>query len=119
MALTKTYVSSVTPGTSNAAATSTPGTVVPIATAYAAHALISIANGASAPTASCVGTVIGSADGTNFYTIGFLSGGIVASTTTTTIIEIPSSLQSVQVNFTGNLTNAVTVGAQIATITAL
>ena len=119
MALTKTYASCVAAGTSNGAALTTTGTTIPLATAYAAVALIEITNGASAPATSCVATLYVSADDTIFYVGGIVSGGTVPSAVTTGVITIDAPIQYAYVSFTGNTTNAVTVEAQIAYVTAL
>jgi hypothetical protein len=119
MAITKTTTNIVTPATSVTAAGTNTSAATSVSTGYDIAIGLKITNGATGPTVQCVGSLYGSSDGTNFYLIGQLPGGTTASAVSSVWFAVPAATISVQTVFTGNTGQAVTVGAQLAMMTAL
>lgn len=126
MALSKT-ARNVVVSTSNAAAGITRGTI-DLETTYGGLLTMKITNGATGPTAQCEGRVLiahsatlpaaasAGADWKTLYTFG---GGVVANAVTEMSFHVPTSVMALEVEFTGNTGQAVTVEAMLSELSTL
>jgi hypothetical protein len=119
MAITKTSTNIVAPATSVAAAGTNTSSATNVTTGYDIAVGLKITNGGTGPTVQSVGSLYGSSDGTNWYLIGQVPGGTTASAVSSVWFAVPAGTSYVQTVFTGNTGQAVTVGAQLAMMTAL
>ena len=127
MAITKTAVELVAGGTSNAATSTTRGRV-DLEAAYGGFLTMKITNGGTGPTTQCEGRVLvahnatlpaaGSA-GSDWKTIYPFGGGTTASAVTEVGIPIDPSIMALEVEFTGNTGQAVTVEAYLSELTSV
>lgn len=124
--LTKNARTVVAAGTSNAAGGVTRG-VVDLRTAHGGLLTMKIINGGTGPTVQCEGRVlvahtsgatpaVGSA-GADWKTIWKFAGGTTSSATTEQSITIDPAVMHLEVEFTGNTGQAVTVEAFLSEIT--
>lgn len=126
MALTKTARTLVAAATSNAAAGTTRGTLDMTAVQGGGYLTIKIINGATAPTVQCLANVLiahatpvpvaGSA-GATWKTIASFGGGVTANATTEVSMAIDPAIMALEVEFTGNTGQAVTVEAFLSELT--
>lgn len=120
----KTIVASAT----NTAGSTTRGTL-DLRTALGALVTLKITNGGTGPTVQCEGRVLvahndsttptAASAGTDWKTIFVFGGGTTNSAVTEQHIVIPTAAQHVEVEFTGNTAQSVTVEAYAAELTAL
>jgi|SRR6185312_8613677 len=126
MALTKT-ARTIVASASNAAGSQTRGTL-DLEAAYGGFLTLKITNGGTGPTTQCEGRVLvahnatvptaGSA-GTNWKTIYTIGGGTTASAVTEMSMPIDPSIMALEVEFTGNIGQAVTVEAYLSELTSV
>lgn len=125
--LTTDTISLVAWNTSNAAGSTTTGTA-DTRTALGGFLTLRIANGATGPTAQCVGRVLishatgatptAAAAGQDWKTIWTFGGGTSANAITESgPIDLPFGTKHVQVRFDSNTGQAVTVEAQLSVVT--
>ncbi|MFA5387901.1 MAG: hypothetical protein WC322_05990 [Candidatus Paceibacterota bacterium] len=124
MALTKTK-SSIVASTSNAAAGTTRGTL-DVSAAYGGIITMKLTNGGTGPTVQCEGRVLisheatlpaaGSA-GADWKTVWSFGGGTTASAVTEQSYQFGPEVRHVEIEFTGNTGQAVTVEAIASTYT--
>ena len=124
MALTKNDTTIVA-SASNAAGATTRGTI-DLSSAYGGIVTMKITNGGTAPTLQCEGRVlISHADtlptaasaGADWKTIWRFGGGTVASAVTEQSFQFGPEVRHLEVEFTGNTVQAVTVEAVVTTYT--
>ena len=124
MALTKTDTTIVA-SASNAAGATTRGTI-DLSAVYGGIVTMKITNGATGPTSQCEGRVlISHADtlptaasaGADWKTIWRFGGGTVASAVTEQSFQFGPEVRHLEVEFTGNTVQAVTVEAIVTTYT--
>ena len=124
MALTKNDTTIVTSG-SNAAGATTRGTI-DLSTTYGGIVTMKITNGGTGPTLQCEGRVlISHADtlptaasaGTDWKTVWRFGGGTTASAVTEQSFQFGPEIRHLEVEFTGNTGQAVTVEAVASTYT--
>lgn len=125
MALSKTARTIIASAT-NAAAATTRGTI-DLETAYGGTLTLKITNGATGPTVQCTCNVLiahnttlpaaasAGADWKTLYTFG---GGTTASAVTEMAIPIDAAIMALEVEFTGNTGQAVTVEAYMSELTS-
>lgn len=116
----------VAAGTSNAAAATTRGTL-DLRTAQGGLLTIKITNGATGPTAQCNANILVAHDsgvtptaasaGVDWKTLWSFGGGTTANAITEQPIEISAGVMHLEVEFTGNTAQAVTVEAFLSEIT--
>lgn len=117
----------VTAGTTNSASGTTRGTA-DVRTSLGGFITMKITNGATGPTAQCEGRVLISHDtgttptaasaGADWKTIWRFGGGTTANAVTESgAIEIPFGTKHVEVEFTGNTGQGVTVEAYLSEVT--
>lgn len=111
MAATKSLSVIIAAGTSNAAASTTTGTVVNMTTAYGAEVTIKLTNGATAPTFAPVATVYISGDNVNFKKFYQIGGDLVINSVNEFAIDIPASVMYLRVDVGANTGQAVTCEA--------
>lgn len=126
MALTKT-ARTIVASASNAAGATTRGTL-DLEAAYGGYLTLKIANGGTGPTVQCTANVLvahnatlpaaGSA-GTDWKTIASYVGGTTASAVTEIGMPIDPSIMALEVEFTGNTGQAVTVEAYLSELTTV
>src|SRR5687768_7161480 len=126
MALTKT-ARTIVASASNAAAGTTRGTL-DLEAAYGGFLTIKMTNGATGPTVQCQCNILvahnatlptaGSA-GTDWKTIASYGGGTTASAVTETGMPIDPTIMALEVEFTGNTGQAVTVEAFLSELTSV
>ena|SRR5690242_8050363 len=127
MAITKTARTLVAAATSNAAGATTRGTL-DLNSAYGGVLTLKMATGGTGPTVQCTANVLvahnstlpaaGSA-GSDWKTIYSVGSGTAASTTTEQAIPIELGVMCLEVEFTGNTGQAVTVEAYFSEVTAV
>ena len=124
MALAKTRTE-ITASQSNAA-DATDRERLDVTTAYGGIVTMKITNGDPAPSAQCEGRVLishtvtlpaAAAAGVDWKTVYRFGGGIVASAVTEQSYEFGPEVRHIQIEFTGNTVNAVTVEALATTFT--
>ena len=124
MALTKNDTTIVA-SASNAAGATTRGTI-DLSSAYGGIVTMKITNGGTAPTLQCEGRVlISHADtlptaasaGADWKTIWRFGGGITANAVTEQSFQFGPEVRHLEVEFTGNTVQAVTVEAVASTYT--
>jgi len=124
MALTKNDTTIIA-SASNAAGATTRGTI-DLAAVYGGIVTMKITNGATGPTAQCEGRVlISHADtlptaasaGADWKTIWRFGGGTAASAVTEQSFQFGPEVRHLEVEFTGNTAQAVTVEALVTTYT--
>lgn len=117
MALSKTARTLVAAATSNAAAGTTRGTI-DLETTYGGLLTVKMTNGATGPTVQCTCNVLvahnatlptAASAGTDWKTIYTFGGGTTANAVTEMAIPIDPSILALEVEFTGNTGQAVTV----------
>lgn len=124
--LTKTARTLVAAGTSNSAGGTTRGTV-DLRTAQGGLLTLKIANGGTGPTVQCEGRVLtahtsgstpaAASAGADWKTLWRFGGGTTASSTREVSYDVPPGVMHLEVEFTGNTGQAVTVEAYLAEIT--
>ena len=107
MAATKALSTIIAAGTSNAAAGTTTGAAVSLATAYGAFITGLLTNGATGPTVAPVAIIEASGDGTNWKEIYRVGGDTTASSITPYSYEVCAPIMNVRVRVTGNTGQAV------------
>lgn len=119
MAITKTKVVLVAVGTSNAAGATTRGTV-DLADKAGGVLTLRIVNGATGPTAQCEGRVLisheavlpaAAGNGADWKQVWRFGGGLVANADTVRSFTFGPEVRHLEVEFTGNAGQAVTVEA--------
>lgn len=124
--LVKTPRTLVAAGTSNAAGATTRG-VLDLRTALGGLLTVKITNGATGPTAQCGATVLAAhnagatptaaAAGADWKTIGQIAGGgTTANAVTEQSYDVPQGMMHLEVEFSGNTGQAVTVEAYFSEI---
>ncbi len=124
--LTKNLVTVVAAGTSNAAAATTRGTA-DLRTALGGLLTMKITNGATGPTVQCVCNILAAHDegatptaasaGATWKTLWSFGGGTTANAITEQSFDIPQGVMHLEVEFTGNTGQAVTVEAVLSKVT--
>lgn len=124
---TKTARTLVAAATSNAAGATTRGTL-DIKTTLGGLLTMKITNGGTGPTAQCEGRVLvahnatlpaaGSA-GADWKTVWRFGGGTTASAVTEQAYDVPVGVMGLEVEFTGNTGQAVTVEAYLSEVTSM
>lgn len=127
MALTKTARTIVASASSNAAGATTRGTL-DLEAAYGGFLTLKMTNGGTGPTVQCVANVLvshnatlpaaGSA-GADWKTIASYGGGTAASAVTEIGMPVDPSIMALEVEFTGNTGQAVTVEAYLSELTTV
>jgi hypothetical protein len=115
-------------GTSNAAAATTRG-VADLRTAFGGFLTLKITNGATGPTVQAVGRVLvahnngatptAAPAGADWKTIFEFGGGVTANAITEQNIIIDQSVMHIEVEFTGNTAQPVTVEAIFSELTSI
>lgn len=127
MALSKTPRTIVAAATSNAAGGTTRGTL-DLEAAYGGFLTVKITNGGTGPAAQCVCNVliahnatlpVAGAAGTDWKTIYTIGGGTTASAVTERGIPIDPAIMALEVEFTGNTSQNVTVEAFLSELTSI
>lgn len=126
--LTKNPRTLVAAATSNAAAGTTRGTV-DLRTAQGGLLTMKITNGATAPTVQCEGRVLvahtsaatpaAASAGADWKTIWEFGGGTVANGVTEQSFAVDPGVMHLEVEFTGNTGQAVTVEAYLSEVTSV
>jgi hypothetical protein len=126
MALTKT-ARTIVDSTSNAAGSTTRGTL-DLEAAYGGFLTLKITNGGTGPATQCTANVLvahnptlpsaGSA-GSDWKTIASIGGGTSANAVTEMGMPIDPSIVALEVEFTGNTSQAVTVEAYLSELTSV
>lgn len=126
MAITKSKIAAIAYVANNAAANTTkasPGVNsgwIDLTNKYGGDLSWRIVNGASAPGVAPTLTVQASPDnGTTFYDYATVGGDVTASSDNSGTLWLDQGLMYVRVIGYGNTTNAVSIGADIAAITAV
>lgn len=124
--LTKTPRTLVAAGTSNGAGSTTRGTV-DLRTAHGGLLTIKMTNGATGPTVQCVANVLAAHNsgstptaasaGANWKTLWSVGGGTSNNGVTEQSMDVPPGAMHLEVEFTGNTGQAVTVEAYLSEIT--
>lgn len=124
--LTKTARTLVAAGTSNAAGSTTRGTV-DLRTAYGGFLTAKITNGGIGPTVQCTAnflvahnagtTPTAASRGADWKTVWSFGGGTTNSAITEQTWDVPSGVMHLEVEFTGNTGQAVTVEAYFSEVT--
>lgn len=124
--LVKTARTLVSAGTSNSAGGTTRGTL-DLRTTHGGVLYMKITNGGTGPTAQCEGRVLGAVNdgatptaasaGSDWKTLWRFGGGTAANAVTERPYEVPAGVQHLEVEFTGNTGQAVTVEAVFSEIT--
>lgn len=124
--LTKTPRTLVAAATSNAAGATERGTV-DLRTAYGGFLTAKITNGATGPTAQCAcnllvahtagATPTAAGAGADWKTVWSFSGGTTANAITEQTWDVPAGVMHLEVEFTGNTGQAVTVEAYFSEVT--
>lgn len=126
MPLSKT-ARAVVASVSNAAAGTTRGTI-DLETTYGGLLTMKITNGATGPSVQCEGRVLvahaatlpaaasAGADWKTLYTFG---GGVVAAAVTEMSFHVPQSVMALEVEFTGNTVQPVTVEAGLSELSTV
>lgn len=126
--LNKTPRTLVAAGTSNAAGATTRGTV-DLRTAQGGLLTVKITNGGTGPTAQCQCNILvahnsgatpaAASAGPDWKTIWKFGGGTTNSAQTEQMIQIDAGVMHLEVEFTGNTGQAVTVEAILSEITSV
>lgn len=124
--LTKTARTLVAASTSNAAGSTTRGTV-DLRTTYGGFLTAKITNGATGPTVQCTcnllvahnagATPTAASAGSDWKTVWSFGGGTTNSAITEQTWDVPPGVMHVEVEFTGNTGQAVTVEAYLSEVT--
>ena len=126
MALTKT-ARTIVASASNAAAATTRGTLDMNSVQGGGFLTIKMTNGGTGPTVQCNANVLiahngsipaAASAGTNWKTIASYGGGTTASAVTEIGMPIDPSIMCLEVEFTGNTAQAVTVEAYLSELTS-
>lgn len=126
MALTKT-ARTIVASASNAAAATTRGTLDMNSVQGGGFLTIKMTNGGTGPTVQCTANVLiahnasipaAASAGTNWKTIASYGGGTTASAVTEIGMPIDPSIMCLEVEFTGNTAQAVTVEAYLSELTS-
>lgn len=126
MALTKNK-RTIIASTSNTAGSTTRGTL-DLEAAYGGFLTVKITNGGTGPAAQCVCNILvahestlpsAGAAGTDWKTIYTIGGGATANTVTERGIPIDPAIMALEVEFTGNTSQAVTVEAFLSELTSI
>lgn len=117
----------VVASSSNAAAATTRGTI-DLRTALGGLLTMKITNGATGPTAQCVCNILAAHNeaatptaasaGADWKTLWSFGGGTTSNATTEQSFDVPQGVQHLEVEFTGNTVQAVTVEAILSKITS-
>lgn len=103
--------STIQASATNAAAGTTTSNTLNLTTAYGAVILTKVSNGGTAPTTPCSATINLSSDGLTWKQYAQQTAGLTASGVYPMAFDIPLAAMYVQVVFTGNTGQAVTVEA--------
>lgn len=113
---------------SNTAGSTTRGTV-DLRTTFGGTLYMKITNGGTGPTVECRGNVLGAVDsgstpaagsaGSVWKTITTFGGGSVNNAVTEYAYEVSAGLQHLEVEFTGNTAQTVTVEASFSEISSI
>lgn len=124
--LTKTPRTLVAASTSNAAGSTTRGTV-DLRTAMGGILTMKITNGGTGPTVQCEGRILvahnsgatptAASAGSDWKTLWSFGGGTTASAVTEQSMEIGPGVMHLEAEFTGNTGQAVTVEAYLSEVT--
>lgn len=124
--LTKTARTLVAAATSNAAGATTRGTV-DLRTAYGGFLTAKITNGATGPTIQCScnllvahnagATPTAASAGADWKTVWSFGGGITLDAVTEQTWDVPAGVMHLEVEFSGNTGQAVTVEAYFSEVT--
>lgn len=124
--LTKTARTLVAASTSNAAGSTTRGTV-DLRTAYGGFLTAKITNGATGPTVQCIcnllvahnasSTPTAASAGSDWKTVWSFGGGTTNSAITEQTWDVPSGVMHLEVEFTGNTGQDVTVESYFSEVT--
>lgn len=126
MALSKT-ARTIVASASNAAAATTRGTI-DLEAAYGGFLTLKITNGGTGPTVQCTCNVLvahnatlpsAASAGADWKTIYSFGGGTTASAVTEMSIPIDASIMALEVEFTGNTGQSVTVEAGMSELTSV
>lgn len=124
--LTKTPRTLVAASTSNSAGGTTRGTV-DLRTAHGGLLTLKMTNGGTGPTVQCTANVLVAHDsgstpaaasaGADWKTIWTVGGGTTANAVTEQSMDVPPGAMHLEVEFTGNTGQAVTVEAYLSEVT--
>ncbi len=124
--LTKAARTLIAASTSNAAGATTRGTL-DLRTAQGGLLTFKITNGATGPTVQCQANILAAHNsgstptaasaGTNWKTLWSVGGGTIANAITEQSMEVGPGVMHLEVEFTGNTGQAVTVEAYLSEIT--
>lgn len=126
MALTKNK-RTIIASTSNAAGGATRGTL-DLEAAYGGYLTIKITNGGTGPASQCVCNILiahestvptAGGAGSDWKTIASYGGGTTASAVTERGMPIDPAIMALEVEFTGNTSQAVTVEAFLSELTSI
>lgn len=126
MAITKT-ARTIVASTSNAAGGTTRGTL-DLETTYGGFLTIKMANGGTGPTVQCSCNILvahnatlpaAASAGPDWKTVWTFGGGTAASAVTEQSLPIDPSIMALEVEFTGNTGQAVTVEAYLSELTSV
>ena len=125
--LTKTPRTLVAAGTSNGAGSTTRGTL-DLRTALGGLLTIKMTNGSTGPTVQCTANVLvahnsgstptAASAGSDWKTLWSVGGGTTNSAVTEQSMEVGPGVMHIEVEFTGNTGQAVTVEAYLSEITS-
>lgn len=128
MTPTKTARSIIAAGTSNAAAGTTRGTL-DLRTTFGGLLTLKITNGATGPTVGCTANILvahnagatpaAAGAGADWKTLTSVTHIVTANAVGEWAVELSQSVMHVEVEFTGNTGQAVTVEAQFSEVTSI
>lgn len=127
MALTKT-ARTIVASASNAAAGTTRGTIDLEAAQGGGYLTLKMTNGATGPTVQCQANVLiahnatlpaAASAGADWKTIASYGGGVTANDVTEIGMPIDPAIMALEVEFTGNTGQAVTVEAYLSELTSV
>lgn len=90
-----------------------------LTTAYGSLVMGEIVNDGTALGAGCTAQLLGSNDGTKFYTLGQIAGGTAESTTYPFSFGVAAPIQYCELALGGPTTHGVTVTADITNLTGI
>lgn len=119
MAATKALSTIIAAATSNAATSTTTGTVVNLTTAYGALVTIKITNGGTGPTVAPNAYIYTSGDNVNFKLFYTMGGDTTLNSVTERAVRIPPEAMYVRVDVKDNTGQAVTCEAFAQVLTGV
>lgn len=126
MALSKT-ARTIVASAANTASSTTRGTI-DLETTYGGYLTLKMTNGATGPTVQCTATVLiahnatlpaAASAGADWKTIASIGGGTTNSAVTEMSIPIDQSIMALEVEFTGNTGQSVTVEAFLSELSTV